>query len=359
MGAVCGSSTIKDTGDSKSRRVDLEIGQGGKAHKLLLLGAGESGKSTIFKQFNHLYGDGYSEEGRMAFVETIMSNTIVSMITLVQQALTREITDFRGEQYDCTLGDELAKSVQFFTDIDTQSDLIMTREVADHIKKLWASPGIQNVFQLSSLYQLPDAVEYLFSRLDAFLEPDYCPSYADILRSRVRSTGIVETTFSIKNHLFRVLDVGGQRNERTSWKQCFECVTAVIFVVALSEYDQCLFEDESKNRMAEAMTLFSEICNSRWFFETSMILFLNKSDLFRDKLERIPINVLFEEYLGGSDFESSCEHIRANFVALNMQQNKDVYTHVTCATNTETIKKVFQITQSIVINTSLRRAGFM
>jgi hypothetical protein len=34
---------------------------------------------------------------------------------------------------------------------------------------------------------------------------------------------------------------GGQRNERRKWIHCFENVTAVIFVAALSEYDQvCL-----------------------------------------------------------------------------------------------------------------------
>ena len=79
-------------------------------------------------------------------------------------------------------------------------------------------------------------------------------------------------------------DVGGQRNERKKWIHCFENVTAVIFVAALSEYDQVLYEDETTNRMTEALNLFDEICNSRWFRETSMILFLNKRDLFQAKV---------------------------------------------------------------------------
>ena len=58
-------------------------------------------------------------------------------------------------------------------------------------------------------------------------------------------------------------------------------VTAVIFVAALSEYNQKLYEDESVDRMTEALNLFAEICNSRWFQDTSVVLFLNKSDLFR------------------------------------------------------------------------------
>jgi hypothetical protein len=58
-------------------------------------------------------------------------------------------------------------------------------------------------------------------------------------------------------------DVGGQRNERKKWIHCFDDVTAVIFVASLSEYDQVLYEDNTVNRMDEAVTLFADIANSR------------------------------------------------------------------------------------------------
>ena len=44
--------------------------------------------------------------------------------------------------------------------------------------------------------------------------------------------------------LCRIFDIGGQRSERKKWIQCFEGVTAIIFLVALSEYDMSLFEDQ-------------------------------------------------------------------------------------------------------------------
>jgi hypothetical protein len=67
----------------------------------------------------------------------------------------------------------------------------------------------------------------------------------------------------------------------------FEGVDSVMFVAALSEYDQTLFEDESTNRMEEALRLFSEICNSRWFKNTSIILFLNKRDILAEKVLKV------------------------------------------------------------------------
>lgn len=59
-----------------------------------------------------------------------------------------------------------------------------------------------------------------------------------------------------------------------------------------------LAEDEEMNRMIESMKLFDSICNSKWFVETSIILFLNKKDLFEEKIQRSPLTICFPEYTG-------------------------------------------------------------
>ena len=53
--------------------------------------------------------------------------------------------------------------------------------------------------------------------------------------------------------------------------------------------------------MKESLALFDGVVNSRWFFSTSIILFLNKKDVFQDKLPRVPLERYFGEYTGGSD----------------------------------------------------------
>jgi len=111
-------------------------------------------------------------------------------------------------------------------------------ELLDAMKKLWNDHGVQQCFNRSNEYQLNDSAKYFLDKLDEIGSPQYLPSTQDILRTRVKTTGIVEINFTFKDLNFRVFDVGGQRSERKKWIHCFEDVTAIIFIVALSEYDQ-------------------------------------------------------------------------------------------------------------------------
>ena len=178
-----------------------------------------------------------------------------------------------------------------------------------------------------------------FDSIDRIAQPNYLPTDQDVLRSRVKTTGITETTFIIGDLTYRMFDVGGQRSERKKWIHCFENVTTILFLVAISEYDQLLLEDETVNRMQEALTLFDSICNSRWFVKTSIILFLNKIDRFREKLPVSPMRNYFPDYegrfrskvlyscLGGDDYNAACDYILNRFVSLNQSEVKQVYSY--------------------------------
>ena len=133
------------------------------------------------------------------------------------------------------------------------------------VKELWLDPGIQQVWDRRSEFQIIDSVKYYFDKIDIIKMPDYLPDKDDILYSRVRTSGIVTESYEIDGTTFEMYDVGGQRNERKKWIHCFEGVTAVIFVAALSEYDQKLFEDVSTNRMVRVDRIqYTSISRNRW-----------------------------------------------------------------------------------------------
>jgi guanine nucleotide-binding protein subunit alpha len=208
-----------------------------------------------------------------------------------------------------------------------------------------------------------------FEAVDRIGASDFLPTDQDVLRSRVKTTGITETAFHIGDLTYRMYDVGGQRSERKKWIHCFEDVTAIIFMAAISEYDQVLVEDETTNRLEEALTLFDSICNSRWFVKTSIILFLNKKDLFMDKLGKSPLGKYFTDFagmlkleliIGPNEYDAAVEYILNRFMQLNKQSDqKQVYSHITCATDTTQIKFVMAAVNDIVIQNNLRDVGIL
>ena len=162
------------------------------------------------------------------------------------------------------------------------------------------------------------------------------PNETDVLHARTKTTGISETKFRSGQLSIHMFDVGGQRSERKKWVassflaqpmklicplhrwiHCFEAVTSIIFCVALSEYDQVLLEESGQNRMAESLVLFESVVNSRWFLRTSIILFLNKIDLFKVKLPKVALEKYFPEYTGGADVNKAAKYILWRFTQLN------------------------------------------
>ncbi|KAF7730597.1 Guanine nucleotide-binding protein alpha-2 subunit [Apophysomyces ossiformis] len=189
---------------------------------------------------------------------------------------------------------------------------------------------------------------------DALWHPDYVPTDQDILRCRAKTTGIAETAFHLGHLTYRMFDVGGQRSERKKWIHCFENVTAVLFVVAISGYDQCLVEDRDSNQMHESLMLFENICNSSWFTHTSMILLLNKIDIFRKKIAYSPISRYFADYEDADDnLEAARNYFRKSFQRLNHNGGRSVYVHYTDATDSTLLQRVMAAVSDIILSENL------
>jgi len=202
--------------------------------------------------------------------------------------------------------------------------------------------------------------EYL-QDLTRIASPSYRPTQQDILLARVRTTQIIMEKYHIDGVDFEMYDVGGQRSERKKWYDCFEQVDAVIFVAALSEYDQTLAESKRNNRMVEALELFRSVCNNRAFEDTSIMLFLNKKDVFAEKIlySDIAAQRPFEDYAGPPrDFDFGVLYFIQKFKeCLTGDEFNDSFIHVTCATDTNNMEFVLESTRTIImtdVSTTMR-----
>jgi GTPase SAR1 family protein len=309
--------------------------------KLLLLGPGESGKSTIAKQMRIIHLNGFTDEEKLSFKPIVHNNILTSMQNIVKFCREKDIS----------LPEQPANLI-----VNSDQNTFTAKEV-DAIKQLWKTEGVQIAFGRSSEFQLYDSAKYYFDNIDRIAQNGYIPTVEDILRARAKTTGIIEIEFTIEKTKFLLVDVGGQRSERKKWMHCFQDVTAVLFCVALSEYDLKLYEDDQTNRMHESLKLFKEISNSKWFFETSMILFLNKRDLFEEKIKHKDLTCCFPEYTGGNDIEKATNFIRDQFFAQCEDRKKRIFTHVTCATDTGNTRAVFNAVKATILDQVLKDSG--
>lgn len=152
------------------------------------------------------------------------------------------------------------------------------------------------------------------------------------------------------------MDVGGQRTERRKWLHCFEGVNAVAFVVAISEYDQTLSDDFSTNRMRESIKVFQQICNSRWFVNSPMLLFLNKKDVFEEKMVYSPISQCFPEFNDDENRGSEPEYIEEQFRKEN-KSDRQIYCHLTNAKDAANITFIFDVIFDVIMNSNIKHLG--
>ncbi|XP_071776521.1 guanine nucleotide-binding protein subunit alpha-14-like [Centroberyx gerrardi] len=314
--------------------------------KLLLLGTGESGKSTFIKQMRIIHGGGYTEEDKKGYAKLVYQNIYTSMQSMIRamETLSISFSDSQNQSY--------ANSV-LEVEVDKVDDLDQSLVAA--IRSLWKDTGVQECYDRRREYQLSDSTKYYLTDLDRIAEPSYVPDLQDILRVRVPTTGIIEYPFDMENVIFRMVDVGGQRSERRKWIHCFENVTSIIFLVALSEYDQVLAECDNENRMEESKALFKTIITYPWFQRSSVILFLNKTDILQEKIMYSHVANYFPEFTGAQqDPKAAQEFILKMYQEQNPDKEKTLYAHFTCATDTENIRFVFVAVKDTILRHNLK-----
>uniref|UniRef100_A0A3Q3EPL7 Guanine nucleotide binding protein (G protein), alpha 13b n=1 Tax=Labrus bergylta TaxID=56723 RepID=A0A3Q3EPL7_9LABR len=346
--SVCFPNCLLTSGEAEQLRISKEIDKcinRSKTYvkrlvKILLLGAGESGKSTFLKQMRIIHGQDFDQKAKEEFKATIFSNVIKGIRVLVDAREKLHIP--WGNPSNQRHGDTMMA-------FDTRSAMahghgMVEQKVFQHylpsIRALWADEGIQNAYDRRREFQL-----------------DYLPSQQDILLARKPTKGIHEYDFEIKNVPFKMVDVGGQRSERRRWFECFDSVTSILFLVSSSEYDQVLMEDRLTNRLSESLNIFETIVNNRVFSNVSIILFLNKTDLLEEKVKQVSIKDYFPEFSGDPRSLTDVQRFLVECFRKKRreQQQKPLYHHFTTAINTENIRLVFRDVKDTILHDNLKQ----
>ncbi|CAG2203383.1 Guanine nucleotide-binding protein subunit alpha-11,Guanine nucleotide-binding protein subunit alpha-14,Guanine nucleotide-binding protein G(t) subunit alpha-3,Guanine nucleotide-binding protein G(i) subunit alpha-1,Guanine nucleotide-binding protein G(k) subunit alpha,Guanine nucleotide-binding protein G(q) subunit alpha [Mytilus edulis] len=157
-----------------------------------------------------------------------------------------------------------------------------TREDKHTIKRLWSEPRLRQCCEEVSAYQLSDSQRYFMQHIDRVTESNYIPSVQDISHITVNFNGIAEYLHHVDDLPLRIIDIRGLRTERRKWIHYFESIPVLVFILALSDYDQIEINDT--NRIDLAKTLFKTYINNEWFRNCGILLLLNKKDILEENL---------------------------------------------------------------------------
>ncbi|OIW09755.1 hypothetical protein TanjilG_18085 [Lupinus angustifolius] len=303
----------------------------GIVQKLLLVGYGGSGTSTIFKQAKILYKSvPFSKEERENIKLTIQTNVYAYLGILLEgrerfeDESLRNLKKSQSSEPDTTgavpkLDNKTIYSIG--TRLKAFSDWLLktissgkldaifpaaTREYAPLIEELWNAPAFKATYERrSEIEMLPSVASYFLERAVEILRHDYEPSDLDILYAEgvTSSNGLACVEFSFP-HLTpeETVDIAGLHDsldryqlltiharglgENCKWLEMFEDVGMVIFCVALSDYDQFSVDG---NKMILSRKFFETIVTHPTFEQKDFLLILNKLDQFEEKVEQVPL----------------------------------------------------------------------
>jgi len=337
---------------TKTKEPKKPKGKKQKILQVLVAGAAQSGKSTFFKQLQLIHFNGFSEEQKSEVIKTLRSNVILGF-----KELTEHYDSLKKPPKVASDAKELLEYFRKKNPFDTFDE--ETKKSSDGLwedkgfQKLWAQRDTISNFSIMHL-------DYLMTHLDR-LTKDEPPTTEDVLYARKRTTGTNEIEFNFKGKDFRFVDVGGQKSERRHWDQIIERPDAVVFFVALTDWNLPTVGNPEITKMQEAMDIFKEVMEFDAFLGTFWILMLNKIDLFREKIQRVSIKETFPDYTGDDkNGDEAAKYIRDKFSALMPSDRIDsLQSHVTCALDTEQMKTVFGAMQTAVLERLMSSFGML
>jgi len=340
-------------------------------HKILFLGSGGCGKSTFFRQLRKLHGQGFTDSDYISAKGQIAAFVIETMQKILLSSCKSGDDDEEYEFHTEFEDEALQKAAALIINIPLgqQHSIAWTPELVANITLLWAQQSVKDKFDETAKFNLNAACEHFFDSMDRISAADYRPTDTDILMQRRPTTGLIEEKvapqfLSESGAQFLLIDVGGQKNERKKWIHHFENVSAVIYVVSLSAFDEPLYEDENINSMRDAIELFQETLekNAHWFKQSQLFLLFNKKDLFAQKIASKSLAECFSVEQGYDEKEmyddvedealrtqKNSDFVKQQFMAALEDDAKVVRSFETCAYQESEVEDVFgDILQNIV-----------
>ena len=351
-----------------------------RTHRVLLLGAGGSGKTTLMEQMRTLHSEmALSNEEKKQNITKIKRNIRDSMAKILNAMTAID------PPLSCAEPENNAKR-EWYLDQVNKSDpenFDYSECFFDITEELWKDRGVRECFARSNEFELMDNAKYFLEKVGTVRQETFCPSEEDIFRSNGLSTGMAEIRFKLHEDNFHVIDIGwscSQPQRRLKLIHCFEDIAAIIFLASSSSYNTALSGNKTVNQLRKELEHFRSVpivCNSwgRYLENVPVFLFLNKQDLLEAKIRagRNKLEDYFPDFVDYSmppeaewelrseaadkEFVRAKYFIRDAFLRISQQAHEEdkyalrrhhCYPYFTCAVDTENIRSVINECRDVI-----------
>ncbi|KAJ6528245.1 G-protein alpha subunit [Mycena vulgaris] len=248
--------------------------------------------------------------------------------------------------------------------VDEPTEILAT--VRDDIMALWEDAELRQLLRARGL-RIEDQPGFFLSDTARITRRTYVPSDSDVVRARLRTLGVQEWRIMLENSdsfgsEWVIYDVGGSRSLRHAWLPYFDTVNAIIFPISC--FDERLAEDPSVNRLEDTFLLWTAIVSSRLLSKTTLIVFLNKCDLLKRKLQSgIMVNKHMISF-GARENEVGVvvRYLKDKFKAIlrtEAYEPRTTYLYPTSVTDTKATATTLSIVRDVIIRRHLKHAEFV
>lgn len=253
---------------------------------------------------------------------------------------------------------------------DDPSDPVhVLNSCAQPMLALWKDPSVKQRLREKRI-RLEESSGFFLDEISRITALRYFPSDQDVLKARLKTTGVVEHSFSIAHSqrrfiTWKIYDVGGARNQRHAWAPYFEDVNAIIFLAPISAFDQVLAEDPEVNRLEDSLLLWKSVVSNKLLAHVSIILFLNKVDLLQAKLKSgVRLSHHMPRYGDRpNDYENVSSYFYNKFGSIHQtfssNKEREFKIHLTSVTDTRRTATIIQNVRDIIITVNLKNIHLM
>jgi len=321
--------------------------------RLTTAGSGEV-EATHLRSINDI-----PASGRISPSKGPLKEVAVNSMTPWKNAFNRLIKTEPRESFDS------AEGVNWD---DPEDPGTILHNCAQDMIRLWSSKTVRLVLERQRV-RPEDLSGFFLDSLDRVTATRYVPTDDDILRARLKTLGVSEHQFMIKSASgnvkeWKVYDVGGHRSQRSAWAPFFDDMDAIIFLAPISCFDQVLEEDEKVNRLQDSFKLWTSIASNKLLGNTNLILFLNKVDILRAKLEA---GIQLKDYVTSygdrpNDLDSTTAYLKRKFAGILQEKSplpRIFYCHFTTVTDTTSTTKILSALKDMLMRQNLMKSNLI